>query len=46
MINHAGINTVLETLMEGKPMIAIPITHDQPALAARLVVAARRGSDS
>jgi zeaxanthin glucosyltransferase len=36
VINHAGINTVLETLMEGKPMIVIPITHDQPALAARL----------
>jgi zeaxanthin glucosyltransferase len=36
VINHAGINTVLESLMEGKPMIAIPITHDQPALAARL----------
>jgi MGT family glycosyltransferase len=36
VINHAGINTVLETLSEGKPMIAIPITHDQPALAARL----------
>jgi len=36
VINHAGINTVLETLMEGRPMIAIPITHDQPALAARL----------
>ena len=36
VINHAGINTVLETLMEGKPMIAIPITHDQPAMAARL----------
>jgi zeaxanthin glucosyltransferase len=36
VINHAGINTVLEALMEGKPMIAIPITHDQPAMAARL----------
>jgi zeaxanthin glucosyltransferase len=36
VINHAGINTVLETLLAGKPMIAIPITHDQPALAARL----------
>jgi MGT family glycosyltransferase len=36
VINHAGINTVLEALMEGKPMVAIPITHDQPALAARL----------
>ncbi len=37
VINHAGINTVLETLMEGKPIVAIPITHDQPALAARLM---------
>ena len=36
VINHAGINTVLECLMEGKPMIVIPITHDQPAMAARL----------
>ncbi|WP_263359052.1 glycosyltransferase [Acidicapsa ligni] len=36
VINHAGINTVLEALMEGKPMVVIPITHDQPALAARL----------
>ena len=36
VINHAGINTVLETLMEGKPMISIPIAHDQPALAARM----------
>ncbi len=36
VIHHAGINTVLETLMEGKAMVAIPITHDQPALAARL----------
>jgi UDP:flavonoid glycosyltransferase YjiC (YdhE family) len=36
VINHGGVNTVLETLLEGKPMIAIPIAHDQPALAARL----------
>jgi zeaxanthin glucosyltransferase len=36
VITHAGINTILETLMEGKPIIAIPITHDQPAMAARL----------
>ena len=37
VINHAGINTVLETLMEGKPMISIPIAHDQSSLAARMV---------
>jgi MGT family glycosyltransferase len=36
VITHAGPNTVLETLMEGVPMIAIPIAHDQPAIAARL----------
>jgi zeaxanthin glucosyltransferase len=36
VITHGGLNTVLETLMEGKPMIAIPMAHDQPAIAARL----------
>ena len=36
MITHGGVNTVLETLLEGKPMIVIPTAHDQPALAARL----------
>jgi len=36
VITHAGPNTVFETLMEGKPMGAIPIAHDQPAIAARL----------
>lgn len=36
VITHAGPNTVLEALMEGVPMIAIPIAHDQPAIAARL----------
>ena len=36
VITHAGFNTVLETLMEGVPMVAIPIAHDQPAIAARL----------
>lgn len=37
VITHAGPNTVLETLAEKVPMIAIPIAHDQPAIAARLV---------
>jgi UDP:flavonoid glycosyltransferase YjiC (YdhE family) len=27
---------VFEALMEGKPMIAIPLAHDQPAVAGRL----------
>jgi MGT family glycosyltransferase len=36
VITHAGPNTVFETLMHGVPMIAIPIAHDQPAIAARI----------
>lgn len=36
VITHGGPNTVFEALMEGKPMIAIPIAYDQPAIAARL----------
>jgi MGT family glycosyltransferase len=42
VITHAGPNTVLETLMQGKPMLALPLTLDQPAVAtclARLGVA-------
>jgi len=36
VITHGGPNTVFETLMEGTPMVAIPLAHDQPAVAARL----------
>ncbi len=36
VITHAGLNTVLETLSQGVPMVAIPITNDQPGVAARL----------
>jgi MGT family glycosyltransferase len=36
VITHGGPNTVFEALMEGKPMVAIPLAHDQPAVAARL----------
>ncbi len=37
VVTHAGPNTVLETLMHGKPMVALPMTLDQPAVAVRLV---------
>jgi zeaxanthin glucosyltransferase len=36
VITHAGPNTVFETLLQGKPMIALPKSFDQPAIAARL----------
>ena len=36
VITHGGLNTALETLMEGKPMIVIPKFFDQPAVAVRL----------
>ena len=35
-ITHAGMNTTLECLSNGVPMVAIPITNDQPAIAARI----------
>ena len=35
-INHAGLNTVLESLRCGVPMVAIPIANDQPGVAARV----------
>jgi MGT family glycosyltransferase len=35
-ITHAGMNTTLECLTNGVPMVAIPITHDQPGVAARI----------
>lgn len=35
-ITHAGLNTVMQSLMCGTPMVAIPITHDQPAIASRI----------
>ena len=35
-ITHAGLNTTLESLSNGVPMVAIPITNDQPGVAARL----------
>lgn len=36
VITHAGMNTVLGALASGKPIVAIPITNEQPGIAARL----------
>ena len=35
-ITHAGMNTVMQSLSFGVPIVALPITHDQPAIAARV----------
>lgn len=35
-ITHAGLNTTLESLSCGVPMVAIPIANDQPGVATRI----------
>lgn len=35
-ITHAGLNTALESLAQGVPMVAIPVATDQPGVAARI----------
>jgi MGT family glycosyltransferase len=35
VITHAGLNTTLESLSHGVPMVAIPMTNDQPGVARR-----------
>ena len=35
-ITHAGLNTTLESLNNGVPMVAIPIANDQPGVSARI----------
>ena len=35
-ITHAGLNTVLEALAQGVPQLAIPVTFEQPGIAARI----------
>src|SRR6266567_2540535 len=36
VITHAGLNTVLESLTEGVPLVALPLGNDQPGVAARI----------
>jgi MGT family glycosyltransferase len=38
VITHAGINTTLEALSEGVPLVCIPIGNDQPGVASRVAM--------
>jgi zeaxanthin glucosyltransferase len=35
-VTHSGLNTVLESLAQGVPQVAIPVTFEQPGIAARI----------
>lgn len=35
-ITHAGLNTVLDAMTTGTPLVAIPVTNEQPGIAARV----------
>jgi len=35
-VTHAGLNTTLDALSNGLPMVAIPVTNEQPGIAARI----------
>lgn len=35
-VTHAGLNTVLDSLACGVPMVALPIAYEQPAIAERV----------
>jgi len=36
LITHAGLNTTLEGLAKGLPMLCLPVTNDQPGVARRV----------
>jgi UDP:flavonoid glycosyltransferase YjiC (YdhE family) len=35
-VTHAGLNTVLDSLASGVPLVTVPITYEQPAIARRV----------
>jgi len=35
-ITHAGLNTVLDSLANGVPVVSVPLTYEQPAIARRV----------
>jgi len=35
-LTHAGLNTVLDSLTHGVPLVVVPITYEQPAIARRV----------
>ncbi|MET0322271.1 MAG: glycosyltransferase [Duganella sp.] len=36
VVTHAGLNTVMDAIATGTPMLALPIAFDQPGAAARI----------
>jgi zeaxanthin glucosyltransferase len=36
VVTHAGMNTTIESLAAGVPLVLVPITNDQPAVAKRV----------
>lgn len=36
VITHGGLNTTLESLSEGLPLVVLPVANDQPGISARI----------